>query len=420
MITPRHGETLRERAALRRGADPGPAPTPMRPPSRFAWLNPGWLTLASSVALALLGVATIALTTEGATATRQGVFLAIGLFVTGALILPHPKQFRAFAWPFAIVTALMLLFVLVPMVPEAIVRPRKGARRWINLGFTEFQPSELAKVAFVFLLASFLCDRESHRKLLGLVQPAVLAGVPMLLILVEPDLGTSLLFPPALVVMLIVAGAKLKHILGTCAIGAGFAAVIVGLSLAFAQREEYPLLRPHQVSRILAIIDIYKGDTRFQDDRTFQSMQAITIAGAGGVTGHDAERTQALIRFNPLPEKHNDMIFPVIVNRWGMVGGMAVILLYAVWIASALAVAWATKDPFGRLVATGFAAMTAAQAFVNIGMTLGLVPITGMTLPFVSYGGSSLIVGFMMVGVICGIGLRRPGRFWRESFSFED
>ncbi len=418
MIAERTGEMMRRRSATQRLGASGAESTPMLPPARYAWVQPGWIALIASITLALMGIASIALTTDGSIALRQSVFLTIGLIAAAVAMVPHYRTYSHYAWPMAIVAVALLVFVMLPFVPEAIVRPRKGARRWINVGVTEFQPSELAKVAMVFVLAQFLRFRASHRSLLGLIKPALIAGVPMMLVLIEPDLGTSLLFMPTLVIMLIAAGAKLWHILGTCALGGGFAAFIVLASLAFAQQDQYPLLRPHQVSRILAVMDLYTGDERFLDDRAYQGRQAMKIAGAGGATGHPAERTRALVRFNPLPEKHNDMIFPVIVNRWGIAGGLGVLSLYTLWVASTLAVGWVCKDPFGRLVCVGFAGMVATQAAVNMGMTLGLLPITGMTLPFISYGGSSLLMGFVMVGVVCGIGLRRPAYFWRESFDF--
>lgn len=403
----------------------------VKPISRIAWLNPAWLVIASAVALSFIGITTINLATGGADATgarfglsplalRQLVFLAVGIIAATIAVIPHPRRIQSLTWLIGALTIALLIFVLLPFIPEEIVKPRKGSRRWISLGVADFQPSELAKVAYVLALATYLRLRSNHRTLLGLIPPALMAFVPMALILVEPDLGTSLLFIPTLVIMLIAAGAKLWHLMATGIAGLSFAALIVVVSLVAAERDAYPLLRPHQVNRILAVMDLYTGDTRFIDDRAFQGRQAVKIAGAGGLAGHDTERTEALIRFNPLPEKHNDMIFPVILNRYGFIGGLAVIGAYALWVLGALWTAALSKDPFGRLVCVGLGGIVAIQASINIGMTLGLLPITGITLPLISYGGSSLLIAWTMAGLILGIGLRRPAYFWRKSFEFND
>ena len=421
-----------------RGAEPAPGLEPRSrvyalderarvvAPSRFEPVHAGWAVLGATLLLGVTGVYCINLTSgldSGAlsgTAARQGVFLALGVLVAACAIVPHYRRLTRFVWPLAVLVVAMLAFLLVPWVPESIVRPRNGARRWINLGVTEFQPSELAKVVYVLATAAYLRYRKNHRKLRGLIGPSLIAFVPMALILVEPDLGTALLFMPALIAMLIAAGARLKHLLSAGALGGAFAVGVVGVSLALAQHDRYPLLRPHQVERINAVADQFRGDDRFAQDRGFQGRQAMTLIGAGGVAGHDEERARALVYFSGLPERHNDMIFAVFSTRFGLVGVLGLLGLYAAWVGGTLVVAAGCKDPFGRLVCVGFATLVATQMGINVGMTLGVLPITGITLPFVSYGGSSLLVGFLMVGLVCNIGLRRPSRLWRRSFEFDD
>ena len=395
--------------------------------SRLALWNPAWIVVASSVALAALGVYAIDLATgmsaEGgpltALAKRQVMFAGVGLAAAAVCAAVHTRRLRWWLPAIAGAAAALLVFVLIPFVPEAIVRPINGARRWINLGFMQFQPSEAAKVAFVLALAGWLRWRTSHRTVLGLMTPGLIAAVPMLLILVEPDLGTSLLFVPTLVAVLIAAGARLAHIFSAC--GAALAAAVgIGVaSLVFAQSGVYPLLRPHQVERIAAVVDVYEGNESFADSRGFQGRQARMLIGAGRVVGHSEDASRALVHFSSLPFRHNDMVFAVLANRLGLVGVVGVLGLYAAWIVGALMTAAASKDPFGRLVVVGCAAMVATQVVVNLGMTLGLLPITGLTLPFVSYGGSSLVVCFAMVGMIMSVGLRRPEKLWRKSFEFD-
>jgi cell division protein FtsW (lipid II flippase) len=394
---------------------------------RILAVNVGWVVVLASLALTLIGVYCIDLASglEGAsglsgTAKRQAVFVLIGLGAAAAVAIPNYRRLVHWVWPLAVLTVGLLVFLLIPFVPEWLVRPKNGARRWIDLGFTEFQPSEVAKVGFVIVEAAYLRYRSNHRSVRGLVGPALIALVPMGLILVEPDLGTALLFMPALLAMLIAAGARLVHLISAGVIGAAFGVVVVTLSLGFARAEKYPLLREHQVERIQAVIDQFKGDERFDHERGYQGKQATTLVGAGGFTGHAPERARALVYFSSLPERHNDMIFAVFTARFGMIGVLGLLALYGAWVGGALWVAVSCKDPFGRLVCVGLATLVGTQMGINIGMTIGLLPITGMTLPFVSYGGSSLVMGFVMVGLIVNIAMRRPQYLWQRSFEFDE
>ncbi len=400
----------------------------LRVRAKMALVHSGWFVVLSSVALCAIGVYCIhiahALTpTPGSLspeAGKQVMFVVLGLVAGAACAVPHYRWWLWMTWPMAIVTLALLALLLAPGVPDALVSARKGARRWIDLGPFDLQPSELAKVAYVFTTASYLRYRKNHRTVLGLIPPAVIVLVPMVLILVEPDLGTSLLFLPALVAMLVAAGAKLRHLIAASSLGLVMALIIGAASVVFAQRGEYPLLRKHQVDRIQALLEMASGDDRFADDRGYQGRQAVTLVGAGGIDGHTEERSRALITFSRLPERHNDMIFAVFANRFGLIGAMGLMGLYACWVFGALWVAGKCKDAFGRLVVVGFTAMLGTQTLINLGETQGVLPITGMTLPFVSYGGSSLIVGFVMVGVIFSIAMRRPEHLWRESFEFDE
>lgn len=393
---------------------------------RISIVHPGWIVLFATLGLVFFGVQAIDLARpDGASgiagdALKQMVFAMIGLGAAVVAAAPSHRLLALLAWPAMIVVLGLLVFLLLPFVPASIVSPRNGARCWINLGFTDMQPSELAKVAYVLVLAVYLRHRSNYRTLLGLIPPALIAAVPMGLILMQPDLGTASLFIPTLVAMLVAAGARLGHLIGACALGGVFIVAVVGASLYFAREGEYPLLKRYQVDRIEAVFDRARGDTRRVDDRGFQGQAALMVAGAGGVAGHPPERSRALVTFSGLPERHNDMIFAVIVNRFGFIGAASVILLYLAWIGGALMAAGSCKDPFGRLVVVGFVGMVATQMTINIGMNIGLLPITGITLPFVSYGGSSLVSGFIMVGIIFGVAMRRPPHLWQESFEFDE
>lgn len=377
-----------------------------------------WLTLAASLALSLLGVYTIDVATSMEAAKgpmgvsdlvfKQLIFIGVGLLAAAVVAFPHYRLVRLLAWASMWVVLALLVFLLLPFVPHWLVTPRNGARAWINLGPVDFQPAEVAKIAFVLVLADYFRYRKNHRTVLGLVPPALITLVPVALITLEPDLGTATLFVPCLFAMLIAAGARLKHL-----------AVVVLLGI-MAGPAAYPMLKPHQQQRIVGLINMVQGSPEGASDINYQSLTAVRLAGAGQINGMPDQQSRAVIHFNHLPECHNDMIFAVILNRFGLMGGLAVLGLYGVWFLGTFLTAALCKDPFGRLIVVGFAAIIASQMFINIGMNLGLLPIIGLTLPFVSYGGSSMLTVWIMTGLVFSVGMRRPARLSRPTFEFDD
>ena len=169
----------------------------------------------------------------------------------------------------------------------------------------------------------------------------------------------------------------------------------------------------------MALVAQVQGDNRYENDIGYQGARSMTLEGAGGLKGHDADHASMLLRYNHLPERHNDMIFTVICTRWGVFGALATWGAYLSFMLGGFLVALRSTDPFGRLVAVGISVMLMTQMLINSGMSLGIFPITGMTLPFVSYGGSSLVVNWIMVGLLLGISCRPPRMMWRESFHFQ-
>jgi len=393
--------------------------------------HPGWLALFAAVGLTVIGLFAIDTATTrpvpldpmqmveaeimGEATTvwshtlmkKQMMFLPIAFIAMLVVAIPHHRKLAEWSYPMMLVALVMLVIILLPFMPRSFVPVINGARRWFDLKIILFQPSEIAKIAFVLSLAYYLRYRENYRTFKGLVIPLCLSFVPMALILVEPDLGTSLVFLPVFFAMLIVAGAKLKHI---CAL------IIIGLLLCPAM---YPIMKPHQKDRVNAMLAQLVGDTSHRDDIGFQGYKAQTLVGAGRVAGHESRHATDLVRYNALPESHNDMIFAVVCTRWGMLGGVAVIVLYLILIFSGFLTAAINRDPFARLVAVGLVTMLFAQMFVNIGMTIGLLPITGMTLPFISYGGSSLVASFMMVGLLFNVAARQRVPMARATFEFD-
>ncbi|MBL8762894.1 MAG: FtsW/RodA/SpoVE family cell cycle protein [Phycisphaerae bacterium] len=388
--------------------------------------HPAWLTALASLGLSLLGLHCIGVATAPPPAApggeafeapagffsgwggRQTLYLLIGLVAALFVCVPRPRVLRLFSWPAMLGVLALLVFLLVPWVPDSIVTPRNGTRGWISLGVFDLQPSELAKIAFVLVTADYLRHRRTHRTLLGLIPPGVLAFVPIVLITLQPDFGTALLFIPALFAMLLAAGARLKHL--------GAVVVIAALAAPAA----YPLLLPHQKQRIVGLIEQVRGDRQSAHGVNYQSFTAMTLAGAGRASGLDESRARTLVRFNRLPERHNDMITSIVMARFGLLGGLGLIVLYLTWMLGGLLAAALCRDPFGRLVIVGLSAFVGAQAVVNLGMNVGVLPIIGVPLPYVSYGGSSLISMWVATGLVTSIAMRRPSRGARDTFEFAD
>ncbi|MBL9032424.1 MAG: FtsW/RodA/SpoVE family cell cycle protein [Phycisphaerae bacterium] len=395
------------------GAEPRPYVLGAPGKWRVTVWHGAWLCLLAAIALSLLGLYAIDLgVVEGARRQadpgKQLLFVGVGLLAGAIVALPHYRLLGFVAWPVMVLSLASLVFLLLPGVPAWLVTPRNGARGWINLGVVDFQPAEPAKIAFVLAAAHYLRYRSTHRRFIGLVPVGLIAFVPMALIILQPDLGTASLFVPALLAMLLAAGARLRHL-----------ALIVTLA-ALAGPAAYPILKPHQKQRIAALIGQFEGRREGALDINYQSFTAQTLVGAGQWTGSTPGHARALVRFNRLPERHNDMIFAVIVARFGLLGAAAVLALYAVWLAGALLTAANCKDPFGRLLCVGFAGFVGAQAVVNIGMNVGLLPIIGVTLPFVSYGGSSTMTTMLMTGLIFNVAMRRPLPPFRPSFEWDE
>ncbi|MGA1223583.1 MAG: FtsW/RodA/SpoVE family cell cycle protein [Phycisphaerales bacterium] len=358
--------------------------------------TPAWLCVIAAALLSLVGIAAIG-TTRPELASKQLVFLAVGVAAAACAAVVPPRMLRNLSWVFLLLAVAALVFVLLPFVPKSLVTPRNGARSWINLGAADFQPSEVAKVAFILCIAQWYSLQGSPRTLGALVVPGGIAAVLVGLIVLEPDLGSALLFAPTLAAMTIVAGMRIRYLL--------LALLAAALLAPLAY---FVVLKPYQQARIDAIVAQIRGDDRFESTIGFQGWRAMRLVGAGGLAGHSREEARALIEFNRLPEEHNDMVFAVVVCRFGLLGAALVLGCHALFAAGAFSMAMLARDGFTKLVAVGIGSLLFAQMTVNIGMTIGLLPITGVTLPFTSYGGSSLLSCWILTGLLVGIGIRPP------------
>lgn len=390
-----------------------------------------WLCVLSGLALSLLGLYAIDLgivdappkdggfITFSGLVVRQTVFICVGLLAAAMIAVPHYRWARLIAWPLFIVLIGLLVLLLVPLMPTWLVRARNGARAWYELGPVDFQPAELAKVAFVLVMADYLRYRQNHRTLKGLIPPALIAFVPAALITLQPDLGMAMLFAPALFAMVLVAGAKVKHLVLVSTVGGSAVAIIVAIALV-TEPGSFFLLRKHQHARIQGLFQRMQDPAAGTEGINFQPDRAQMLAGAGGVEGLPDAKTRVLHKYNELPERHNDMILSVIMTRFGLIGGLAVLLLYVAWFTGAYLTAALCKDAFGQLVIVGLMAIMFAQTFINVGMVTGILPIVGLTLPFVSYGGTSMVTVWLMTGLVFSIAMRRASRLARPTFEFDD
>ncbi|HYF15230.1 MAG TPA: FtsW/RodA/SpoVE family cell cycle protein [Phycisphaerales bacterium] len=388
--------------------------------ARSGWkgLGPAWMVVVASLALTVLGVKSIDVAESlrpaegglglGPVASRQLVYGLVGMAACAAVCVPRYRALGPFVWIFFAIAMSMLVFLVVPGVPASVVRPRGGARAWIDLGPVDFQPSEVMKVAYVLALSWYLRYRKNHRTLKGLFWPGLFTALPVGLIMLQPDLGTAILFVPALFFILIAAGARTKHL------------VLVVACAALAAPAVYPALKPHQKQRIVGLLLQLRGDRSEDLDINMQSVTAQRMIGAGGVVGVSDAEARALHRFNALPERHNDMVLAPLVTRWGLLGGLGALGLYVLWSVGALLTSARCLEPFGRLICVGSLGFLFAQVMVNVGMNLGLLPIIGITLPYVSHGGSSMLAQWLVTGLIVNVSLRREGYDMGRSFEWND
>ena len=360
-----------------------------------------WFSLLATILLVLAGLAGIARGDDLSTGTpllvRQLVWVAISTIVlAGSAAFPY-RRLRSWAYP-ALLAAIVLL-VLVLLMPA-----RNGSRSWFALGPFTFQPSEFTKLAFVLALGRCLVATHRIHTLRGLILPVLITIPAVVLVLREPDLGTASIFFPVLFAMLYAAGAKTWHL----------AAVVIAGTLALPV--VWTELSAEQKSRITAVFRQRDGGAPAKGDdyHLHQSKQVIAL---GGVWGSDlAGMPLAEAEAYHLPAARTDFVFCLVAERWGIGGAAGVLVAYFVLIAGALRIAAATNDPFGRLICVGVAAWIGTQVLINTGMTVGLVPITGITLPLLSYGGSSMVATCAAIGLVINVAIR-PAFEVRAPFS---
>lgn len=331
----------------------------------------------------------------GAWFPRQILWAAIGGAAALGLVAVDYRFWIRQAW--WLYLASLVLLVLVLLIGTKVY----GAYRWLNVFGVLVQPSEFAKVALVILLARVLGGGAIHPRSFGTVFVAlVLMGLPFLLILKEPDLGTAMVLVPTVMCMLFAAGAALRYLFGLLLLGAGAA------GLALSPLGHF-MLGDYQRERILTFLD----PSRDPLGSGWNAMQSAIAVGSGGLAGKGfLNGTQNVLGFLPRTVSPSDFIFPVIAEETGFIGASLLLLAFAVLLSRYFRTAWTTKDPAGSLLATGIASLFFCHVFVNIGMTIGLLPITGLPLPLVSSGGSFMVSTLAGFGLVQSVHVRRRRR----------
>jgi cell division protein FtsW (lipid II flippase) len=404
-----------------------------------------WPILAAVAVLSALGVLSIWEDKKfdgSSDGPKQLVFLGVAIVCMSLFQAVNYQKIGRFAWPFYLFSMALIAYTDLGAAlahggenkhPLPGIYYTNGACAWITFGGVGLQPSELMKIAFILVLARHLRFRSNYRTFFGLLAPFALAFVPLAMILKQPDLGTALTFIPALFAMLFVAGAKIKHLLAIVFLGILMAPLLwfsgkhiikdkeTGTERVCSQCPNLPILnhlpqfvKHYQRDRVHAMFDSKSQALR---DTSYQQNAAITAFGSGGIVGKGLGNMPMGRR---VPERHNDMIFSLIGEQFGFFGSAVVLAAYIVLFAAGIEISASTREPFGRLVALGIVALLAGQTFLNLMVTVKLMPVTGVTLPFISYGGSSLLASFMAAGLLLNIGQNRPIVMANNAFEFEE
>ncbi|THF75593.1 stage V sporulation protein E [Cohnella fermenti] len=313
---------------------------------------------------------------------RQLIFAGIGVASMFAMMNIDYSRWRKWALPGLLVCFALLIVVLIPGVGVV----RGGARSWLGIGSLGIQPSEFMKLAMILFLARLLSERQHELNSFtrGLLPPLAILGTAFGLIMLQPDLGTGAVMIGASLLVIYVAGARATHLAGLGLIGvAGF----VGLIAA----------APYRLARITAFLDPWQDP----QGAGYQSIQSLYAIGPGGLVGLGLGMSRQ--KYNYLPEPQTDFIFSILAEELGFIGGSLLIVLFLVLIWRGMRTAITLSDPFGSFLAAGIVGIIGTQVLMNIGVVIGLLPVTGITLPLVSYGGSSLTLLLTALGILLNL-----------------
>ena len=315
-------------------------------------------------------------------AKRQVLFAGVGLFAMFFIMNVEYWTWRKWSKIIIIVCFVLLVLVLVPGIGVL----RNGSRSWIGVGAFSIQPSEFMKLAMIAFLAKYLSENQkyitSFRK--GVPPALLLVFTAFGMIMLQPDLGTGTVMVGTSVVMIFISGARIKHFVGLGMIGLlGFVGLVISA--------------PYRIKRITSFLDPWQDPL----NSGFQIIQSLYAIGPGGLFGLGLGQSRQ--KFFYLPEPQNDFIFAILAEELGFIGGTLVLILFSLILWRGIRIALGAPDLFGSFLALGIVSMIAIQVMINVGVVTGLMPVTGITLPFLSYGGSSLTLMLMAVGVLLNI-----------------
>jgi rod shape determining protein RodA len=363
-----------------------------------------WILIGSVGALVGYGLWAIAGITrhdiasdEGYYLTRQAIFVVIGSAGLLAAVLVDPEFYRT-RWR-TIFGGTAFVIAIVLLAGAGSIR---GSKRWLDLGFFRFQPSEFGKVLFILALAGFLAERSRRLNEVRTTATALgLASIPIFLVFLQPDVGTALVYCAAVAAVLFVAGTPWSHlgVLGASAIG------VAVLVLGALPAAGLPVLKDYQQKRLTSFLN----PDNDPGGATYNITQSKNAIGAGQLRGRGVENsTQTTLNF--LPEHHTDFVFASLAEERGFVGAGLLLMLYLLVVWRGFRIVTLARDAFSAIVAGGLVFALLFQIFVNVGMTMGIAPITGIPLPFVSVGGSSMIANLIAIGLLLSIHARSRRR----------
>ena len=374
----------------RRRSSLNPTGSPISP-----WLHVDIALILGCITLGISGVFMVYSATRGSDPTlydksymnRHTLFLVVGalaMLVTASIPYRRLRDLVPIAfWG----SSLLLLLVLTPLGVE-----RNGTRAWFEFGQFQFQPSEICKVAFIFALASYLERFDGYLTQKAVMNALFLAAIPLGLILLETDVGSALVFIAITMGMLLVGGAQTRHIALMTLAG------IIGIITIWSTG----LLQDYQRDRLTSFIDPASSQT----EAAYQQTQAQIAIGSGGLRGQGFGQGQQT-RGEFVPEQHTDFLFSVVGEELGFMGSVVVLGLFGLVIWRCWRTAKKSADLLGSLICVGVLTMIVFQMFQSVGMTLGIMPITGIPLPFISYGGSSSLSSFIAIGLVINVHMRR-------------
>jgi rod shape determining protein RodA len=317
---------------------------------------------------------------------KQIAFLMLGVVVMAIVATFDYRLVKVYAGIAYGIMLFALLLVLTPIGDETA-----GAQRWISLFGFQFQPAEIAKLTVVAALAAYLSEVREVR-LDHVWRAAGIAAAPMALIFLQPDVGTMMVFAVVLIAALVVAGARARHIL--ILVGVAIFGAIIAFHLG--------IVKDYQIARLQSFLDPAADPLR----AGYNLQQAEIAIGSGGLFGRGyLNGSQTNLDF--VPEQHTDFVFTVVGEELGFVGAIVLLALFAVLLWRGFRIALLSRDAFGTLLATGIVTMLAFQVVVNVGMTMGIMPVTGIPLPLVSYGGTAMLTNWAAVGLLLNVHMRR-------------